>query len=150
MRPVVVGMNNPLSADPRSALLPAPRGSAGWNLWKMCHDVCGVSRWEFRQSMEFVNLCDARLWCPLAARAKYERVSSGWEGRRVLLLGRAVLGVLRLPAPASGLLWASHAGFRWCYAPHPSGLNRDYNDPLTRLAVGLRLEELCKTSTGST
>lgn len=144
-RPVIVGMNNPLSASPRAALLPHPRGSSGWNLWRMARDVCGVSRAEFRRSFDFVNLCDDQVWCPLAARRKYEALESAWQGRRVVLLGAAVLGVLRQTRPSSGLKWQSHAsGYQWCWAPHPSGLCREYNDPMARRAVGLRLEELMR------
>lgn len=141
-RPVIVGMNNPLSEDPRAALLPYPKKSAGWNLWRMAHDVCGVSRSEFRRSFEFVNLCDARVWCPIAARRKYDTIESAWEGRRVVLMGAAVLGVLHLQRPSSGLIWQSRAGYRWCSLPHPSGLCREYNNPIVRRVAGLRLEEL--------
>lgn len=141
-RAVVVGMNNPLSEDPRAALLPYPRGSAGWNLWRMVSEVCGVSRSEFRRSLEFVNLCDSRIWDPIAARRKYEALESGWEGRRVVLLGGAVLGVLNLQRPSSAALWCSRAGYEWCSLPHPSGLCREYNNPFARRVTGLRLEEL--------
>lgn len=142
MRTLVVAMNNPNSSRADSALLPYPKNSAGWRLWKMCHDVCGVSRHEFRRSFEFVNLCDDVVWNPLAARTKYEQLESAWEGRRAVLCGAAVLGVLRLAPPSSGLVWGRTArDLTWCHVPHPSGLCREYNDPIVRLAVGLRLEE---------
>lgn len=140
-RTLIVGMNNPLSASPRAALLPYPSRSAGWNLWRMANEVCGVSRSEFRRSFEFVNLCDDRLWCPIAARAKYDALESAWAGRRVALLGRAVLGVLWLKAPPYDLRWRVGRPYLWCSLPHPSGLCREYNDETMRRAVGLRLEQ---------
>ncbi len=140
-RTIIVVTNNPLSASPRAALLPYPARSAGWNLWRMTYDVCGVSRCEFRRSFEFVNLCDDMVWNPLAARAKYDALESAWAGRRVLLLGRAVLGVLWLAAPPYDLLWRAGRPYLWCALPHPSGMCHEYNDSTVRLAVGLRLEE---------
>lgn len=142
MRPVIVGMNNPLSVDPRAALLPYPKHSSGWNLWSMVHDVCGVSRGEFRRSFCFVNLCDDTVWDPLAARRKYDTLESAWEGRRVVLLGLAVLGVLWQTRPSSALEWRSNAGYRWCWVPNPNRLCEDYSNPLIRRVVGMRLEEL--------
>ncbi len=142
MKTLIVGMNNPNSGRADTALLPYPRNSAGWRLWKMCHDVSNVSRYTYRQSFEFVNLCDGQVWDVGAARAKYEALESAWAGRRVVLCGLAVLGVLRLARPPAGLLWARTArDLTWCYVPHPSGLCREYNNPLVRLCVGLRLEE---------
>lgn len=142
MKPLIVGMNNPLSSDQRAALLPYPRGSAGWNLWSMARDVCGVSRGEYRRRLDFRNVLDSRSWDPVAARANAHALESAWEGRRVVLLGRAVLGVLWLTPPASVALWRSERGCTWCWLPHPSGLNREYNDPLLRRVAGLLLEDL--------
>ena len=92
--------------------------------------------------MEFVNLCDDRIWCPIAARRKYEALESAWVGRRVLLLGRAVLGVLHLDSATGAALWRFERGFIWCWLPHPSGLCRDYNNQVVRLVAGLRLEQM--------
>ena len=141
MRTVLVGMNNPYSDRPDSALLPYPEKSAGHQLWRMLDDVCPISRRAYRDAFEFANALDATHWDPVAAsasgRAKWER----WEGRRVVVFGVATLVALWLQRPASGLLWASSRGVTWCHAPHPSGRTLEYNDPLARLAVGLRLEE---------
>lgn len=135
-------MNNPHTKRADAALLPYPANSAGWRLWKMCHDVCGVSRHQFRQSFEFVNLCDDVVWDAGAARAKFLALESAWAGRRAVLCGLAVLGVLNLARPPAGLIWGRTArDLTWCWIPHPSGLTREYNDPLVRLCVGLRLEE---------
>lgn len=141
MKAVIVGMNNPLSEDPRAALLPHPKNSAGWRLWKMFHDVTGLSRSEFRRGFEFVNLCDSFAWCPYAARRKVEALWPHWRGRTVVACGRAVQGAMWLRPR----VWGAYSvldGVRACAIPHPSGLTREYNDELMRLMVGLRLEEL--------
>lgn len=139
--PVIVGMNNPLTDREDAALLPYPVNCAGWRLWRMAHDVCGVSRAEWMRQTERQNLCNSRTWCPHEARARGETLWRTLEGRTVVLLGRAVLAALWLQ-PRPMLLWSVSSGVRWCSVPHPSGLCRDYNDPLVRLAVGLRMEEL--------
>jgi hypothetical protein len=139
--PVLVGMNNPLTPRSDAALLPYPVGCAGWRLWRMVHDVCGVSRAEWCRRTERVNLVDAQLWDAAAGARRGEELWSRWRGRRVVVLGAAVRNALRLER-SPVLLWSEREGVRWCWASHPSGLCRDYNDPMVRLVVGLRLEEL--------
>lgn len=137
-------MNNPLTSRPDAALLPHPVNSAGWRLWRMCHDHNGVSRSTYRRSYEFVNLCDSTWWDPLAARAKRDALWPTWTGRRVVLCGVQVLTVCRLQRPPRFLQWSEYEEVRWCWIPHPSGLTRDYNDPMMRMLVALRLEELAQ------
>lgn len=140
-RPVLIGMNNPHSERPEAALLPHPRGCAGWRLWRMVSDVCGVSRARWCRLTERVNLLDSTLWDPLAAAARGETLWKTLEDRTVVVLGVSARSALRLdPTPA--LLWSASRGVRWCWVPHPSGLCREYNDPLVRHVVGLRMEEL--------
>jgi len=140
-RAIIVGMNNPLSENPRAALMPYPKNSAGWRLWKMFHDVTGLSRAEYMRGFERVNLCDSRDWDPKAARSKAEALWPRWGGRTVVICGRAVQQVLWLQ-PRATLAYSVREGVRWCYILHPSGLSREYNDERMRLVVGLRLEEL--------
>jgi len=139
--PVIVGMNNPLSEDPRAALMPYPRGSAGWRLWRMVSDVCGIGRAEWMRRTERVNLCDTKIWDPRLASAKAERLWPTLRGRRVVLCGRLTQQILRL-SDSHRLEWRESDGVTWCWIPHPSGLCREYNDPLMREVVGLRFEEL--------
>lgn len=139
---VILGMNNPHSARPDSALLPYPARCAGWNLWRMVQDVCGVSRAEYCRLTERRNLLDARAWDYCAAA---ERVHDAWrtlEDRRVIFLGATVLRLMRLPrvAPASWTL-DKPRNTAWSWLPHPSGLCRDYNDPVMRIAAGMHIEE---------
>lgn len=87
------------------------------------------------------NLLSSRTWDAAAARSESDGLWESLEGRTVLVLGESVRRVLWLN-PVPPLLWNERGGVRWCLIPHPSGLNRWYNDPLNRLVVGLRLEEL--------
>lgn len=138
-RAVIVGMNNPHSARPESALLPYPAGVAGHRLWAMTHEVCGVSRAEYCRMTVRVNLVDARRWDPIAARERWEALQTMLRDRRVVILGRSALAVAHLPrtTPAS---WQRTENFEWCYLPHPSGLCREYNEQLMRLAAGYTIE----------
>ena len=109
----------------------------------MVHDVCGVSRAEWCRSTDRVNLVDGPWWDPLAAADRGEELWRTLQDRAVVVLGAATRNALRLnPTPA--LVWSVSRGVRWCWAPHPSGLCREYNDPLVRHVVGLRMEELIR------
>ena len=141
--PVIIGLNNPHSGRSDTALLPYPKNCAGWRLWKMVHDVCGISRAEWCRRTERVNLVDAQIWDPLAGARRGEDLWKTLAGRRVVVLGAAPRNALRLnPSPA--LLWSVSRGVTWCWAPHPSGLCREYNDPVMRYALGCRMEELVR------
>lgn len=136
---LIIGMSNPHSSHPRMALAPWPRGVAGYNLWRMARDVCGVSRAQYMRTLDRVNLCPTPEWDLTVARAAAEALLPSLEGRRVILLGRSVLSAFRV-TDDSMLRWHSMDGMLWCHLPHPSGLNRVYNSALMRYVVGLRLE----------
>lgn len=141
-RVVILGMNNPHSARPESALLPHPRGTAGHRLWSMVHDVCGVSRAEYCRLTERMNLVDAQTWCHRAAAERLQDVETMLQGRRVVVLGRTLARLMWLPATTPATWVANERlGCEVTYLPHPSGLCRDYNDPTMRIAAGLLLEE---------
>lgn len=136
---VLVGMNNPHSSDPRFALAPHPRGVAGYNLWRMAFDVCGVPRAKYMRSLQRVNLCLGNTYDGKVARATAESLGEELRGRRVIFLGDEVRRSFWLPKLRL-FDWHKSEQFTWCQLPHPSGLNRMYNDPIIRLAAGLRLE----------
>ena len=140
-RPVLLGMNNPHSQDPRWDLAPFPNYVAGHRLWRLVHDVCGISRKEWMYSTDRRNLLHARDWDPVAAREESEGLWETLQERQVTVLGRATARVLWLPVTPP-LVWREDRGVRWCYMPHPSGLCQWYNTELHRLAAGLRLEDL--------
>lgn len=147
-KPVIIGMVNPHSDDPDWALAPYPERVAGWRLWRMLADVADVSRKAYMEAFDRRNLLTKGfVWDPLEAGRESEGLWETLEGHTVLVLGDATRNVLWLPKPPP-LLWSVHRGVRWCPVPHPSGVNRWYNDPLHRLAVGYRLEELYAETTG--
>lgn len=135
----LIGMNNPYSARSDTALLPAPVRSAGWNLWKMLNDVGGHSRYRYVRGFSRVNLCDGE-WNPKQAREKYLALWPTLRGQRAILLGKSVLNVTWMDHIPM-MSWGTHEDVSWCWIPHPSGMNRLYNDPVLRQIVGMRLEE---------
>lgn len=141
-RPVLVGMNNPTSGRARYALWPDPVGCSGWRLWKMLQSVSGADQSQYARAFDRRNVLEGRSWDLGRARVQGARLLAGLEDRTVLLLGRPTLAALALPnAPA--LVWQTGEGLRrWCYLPHPSGLNQWYNDTLNALLAALRLEQL--------
>jgi len=153
-RPIIVGMNNPLSMRPEHALYPAPRGCAGHRLWSVLHDACGASRSDYLRAFERVNLVTGEWSSPaaqMAASAMLPRLAS----RRVALLGTEVWRAFELDAGAEVLSCSSidvvlsivprHVEMvRFYRVPHPSGRNRWFNDPINRAAVGRLLGDLYK------
>lgn len=142
-------MNNPHSSDPVHALAPYPQGVAGQRL----HDMLALVRPETRRAtymrgFDRRNVLVGRDWSLRAAREVAPELWRSLEGRRVVLLGQAVLDAFRLP-PTTPLVWHrpeyllldEPGPALWCLVPHPSGLNRWYNDELNRVLTGLRLEE---------
>lgn len=138
-RTVLCGMNNPHSADPRLALYPAPSGVAGHRLWVMLHDVAGSSRREYLDGFDRRNLLTG-VWNAAAARDAARELWSTLNGRRVVLLGQAVVNAANLHRMPP-LVWSVSDGVTWCEVPHPSGRNLIHNDQIMRFAVGLLLEE---------
>lgn len=146
-RPVLIGMNNPLSSDPRYALAPYPTNVTGWRIWRMLADQCDAGRAAYMRAFDRRNALTARVWDFNAAREESRGLMHTLGGRKVCVLGRDTLSALELAGTVSPLQWQEHvSGARWCYIPHPSGLNLWYNDGLNRTAVGLRLEQLYEES----
>jgi hypothetical protein len=118
LRPLIVGLDNPHSADPRLALWPYPRGCAGARL----ADLADLSPRAYLRAFDRANACDldrASFW------------PSQEPGRTVILLGRAVAKWAGMPAAP---FWQplSHAGCAVLVIPHPSGRCLLYNDPEAR------------------
>lgn len=123
---LLLGMNNPISDDPKFDLYPYPEGSTGYRLWKMLPD--GTTRSEYLSAFERRNLLRARQWDALAARDAARAARPTLEGRVVVVLGTEVRKALEL-APAEPLSCNDAGGFRWVAVPHPSGRNRWFNEP---------------------
>lgn len=133
-RPLLVGMNNPLSDRPGYALWPEPERCTGWHLWRMLHDRTGASPRDYVRAFARANLVVGP-WDPhRATDLAHELQESGvLRGRRVILLGREVRRAFALPAQL--ILPIEREGVRFHQVPHPSGLNRWYNDVNNRDVV---------------
>ena len=148
-RPVLLGMNNPLSDDPAFDLYPYPEGSAGWRLWKMLPE--GTSRTDYLRSFERRNLLHSREWSVTSARRAAVEVLPSLVGRRVVILGtevRAALGLPKVAPLSTGVLDWGEASVYWMALPHPSGRNIWYNEPGNRERVGQVLNQLRRGEVG--
>ena len=158
MKPILVGLNNPYSADPVHALAPYPERSAGHRLWKMLGDVdssrlsalaFNASAYShiYRDYFDRRNLFGARVPAAPALRevAAEKLVRGVPRGATVILLGaevRACVGnvlsdkikpILIHPQVIDGVTWRC--------LPHPSGRSTLYNDPVVRMLAGMVLAD---------
>lgn len=144
-RTVLLGMNNPLSDDPKYALFPLPTGCTGHRLYEMFSDSAerrstSVSRLDYIRGFCRRNVLAGREWSKAAAREAAPALARELADRRVVVVGVSVLEALRLPRPAgwcvwleseprsSGLLETEDRSFTYCLIPHASGRCREYND----------------------
>lgn len=161
-RPLLVGLQNPLSDDPRYALYPEPEGCTGWHLAQMLAPE--FSNRDYLRAFDRVNLLrgDERVG------GRGYRQSLGDAGLRlvgeivgrkstvVLLLGTdvcgAVFGWKKRPPWLSWVEWKitrTEGPIRLLAFPHPSGRNRWYNRPGNREAAAQELRRLANTADNS-
>ena len=141
MRAVLLGMNNPLSADPRYALAPFPSGSSGYRLWRLLQTrQPQVTRKGYMDGFERMNLLNSRTWSRSAAKAAAENFPSLYAGRTIVVFGEQVRSALELPKMLIHPVQMN--GCTWRQLPHPSGLCRWYNDPECAGLAAILLEEL--------
>lgn len=135
-KPLLLGMNNPLSDDPDFDLYPYPEGSAGYRLWKLMPE--GTTRKQYLDAFERRNLVRSREWSPTKARAAAEALLPELDGRIVVVLGTEVRSALGLPkvrplemmqttVPVTRRRVGRYVTFEWVALPHPSGRNHWYN-----------------------
>jgi hypothetical protein len=142
-RPVIVGMNNPHSDDPKFDLMPFPSGSAGHRLWKMLDDVRPTWRRDYCDKFMRINLLRATTWNLAAAREQLSCVLEAIpDGSTVLLLGRDVQRVFQVSTEP--MARERRHNLNLVSVPHPSGRNLWYNDPKNRKRVGRLLERLSR------
>ena len=137
MRPLLLGMCNPLSDDPEFDLYPYPEGSAGWRLWKMMPQ--GTRRGQYLDMFERRNLLRARAWDQTKAREAARALLPELGGRLVVVLGTQVRAALGLPLAEPLAVTETRVlavdgrrapiTFSWLAFPHPSGRNRWFNQP---------------------
>jgi len=149
-RPVLLGMNNPVSSDPAHALYPHPPGCAGHRLWGMLNEAMPsgeqVSRSQYLRAFDRRNLVAGKTWSQAEARAGAGELTRELRGRVVVVLGQQPRQALGLPLHLIHPI--VHEGVTWRQVPHPSGRNHYYNDATNRRVVGELLAELYRMSTG--
>jgi uracil-DNA glycosylase len=97
--------------------------------------LAGVSLDEFLRRTDRLNLFDiftgkngrGDVFCIHDARPIADQLCAGLTGRTVVMLGNGVSAAFGLKAPAFS--FAEHRGMMAAWAPHPSGINRWWNDP---------------------
>lgn len=146
---MLIGMNNPLSMDPRHALYPHPPGCAGWNLHRKMDQAMepegGFPRHEYVDIFDRVNLVrgdwnDGKAVSKAAQLIKDAMKEDGIGRRNVVLLGSKVLRSFRVAGvdleDKPQFVWTDpkipKARNLWAHIPHPSGRSRAWNDPAVR------------------
>lgn len=150
MRPLIVGLHNPLSPHPADALVPYPSGCAGWRLWMMMRDVVPrFSRDTYLHGFDRRNLWRGRelpsgKGSTAAYRSEGDLVLSACHGRTdVVLLGARVWdSVAMCLAPSWFECKEVLPGIRFWRIPHPSGRNFIYQSMANRRRAGLLLVDL--------
>jgi hypothetical protein len=130
-KPLLVGEDNPYSADPRYALYFEPPQSAGGRLQRL---IIGCSGKEYIRDFDRVNLCPAK-WSMAVARESAMRLRREREQHDVnravkpvvILLGQKVANAFNYDYrfPYSPMLAGD---VYYIMLPHPSGRSRVWND----------------------
>ena len=150
MKPLLLGMNNPLSDDPEFDLYPYPEGSAGYRLWKLLPE--GTARAQYLAAFDRRNLLRARQWSAAEARVAAQALLPELAGRLVVVLGsdvRAALGLSKVAPLSLNESWLHPSPdfsmmLRWVALPHPSGRNLWYNNKANRLRASDLLERIMR------
>ncbi len=113
MRPVLLGMNNPISDDPRHALYPHPPNCAGARLQRFS----GLDKNTYLSVFDRRNVIGGQQWDAKLAKTRAPALREEFLGRHVVLLGAPVNSVMRggTPhelAPSSGRRTGTAAGWR--------------------------------------
>jgi hypothetical protein len=143
MKPVLIGINNPVSTAPGHELYPLPVGCTGHRLWRMLAErLPHVTARDYREAFDRRNLVRGLVVTRQVAQHNASLIFAElWgSGRTVVLLGRDVQKAFGHPP----LLLHPQVigGCTWRQLPHPSGRNPWYNDPEHRRLAGVLMEEL--------
>ena len=137
-RVALIGMNNPLSVNPRRALWPDPPNCTGWRIWQMLRARTGATQEDYIGAFHRYNLGTEKYWNLSRARERWDDIQDDLIENfdTIVLLGAAVRLAARVHLPQ---LYVSST---MVCIPHPSGLNRWYNSDVNRRIVEVILEEL--------
>ena len=123
MKPLLVGELNPHGSDPRHALFPYPKNGSGGRL---CYKILGMSRLQYMSTFDRVNLCTGK-WDRKKAAEKALEIIGETGPRIIVMLGakvtRAFMYKYYVP-----FIYHQKYGKTMVTLPHPSGLNRIWND----------------------
>lgn len=108
----------------------------------MLRSQTGASDREYLRAFERMNILDITEWSMTLARQRRPEILPKLVGREVVICGYDAYRALEFPPPPRPFLWKEVNGIRYCLLPHPSGLNRMYNDPATLITACLLLAEL--------
>jgi uracil-DNA glycosylase len=145
MKPYIIGLNNPLSARPRDALVPWPGRCAGWRLVQMVHAVDpAFDETEYLDSFVLRNLWPGRVLphgkgaevLYRRAAAELRREIEAEQPRAVILLGARVAAMLGTVKQWPVFTSYAADGRAYWYLAHPSGRCFLYNDPENRRRAG--------------
>lgn len=148
MKPLLIGMNNPVSSRPGFELYPLPTGCTGHRIYEMLREILpDIRRDQYLTTFERRNLVVGPVFDKATARnAAADITKELWGSRRtVVLFGRDVQLAFGIPP----LLVTPQliGGTNWIQVPHPSGRNLWFNDTRNRRRVGRVLAALYEEST---
>lgn len=140
MRPVLLGMNNPISSTPGHELFPHPTGCTGWRVWQLLRlkdDT--ITRRQYLNGFERVNLVRGLVWDRTEADRAASNLPSLYSGRIIVVFGEECRRAIGLPKLLVHPI--EQHGVTWRQLPHPSGRCTWYNDEEARdLAASLLIE----------
>lgn len=131
---LLVGESNPYGSNPDFALYPYPDNSAGHRL---CTRVLNMSRAAYLKEFDRTNLCAGK-WSMKEARDSAAKLRLSRIG--IVALGSKVSRAFGLKFEPFKLVESS--GVFFAVLPHPSGLNRIWNDPLNYSAAKVCVDNL--------
>jgi hypothetical protein len=123
---IIVGQCNPYPGTEPLSRVP---GSAGERLYRLFAEA-GITQEQY-DAIPKTNLLRGTFWSRREAKYHAGPVLAHLGRTDLLLLGRDVVSAMSLRVPRP-LTWVSPG---YAMLPHPSGLNRWYNDPVNRRAA---------------
>ena len=163
VRPLLVGLHNPLSPEPEFALYPLPERGTGGRIADMLRP--DFTRSEYLRAFDRVNLLEhdervsGKEYAARLQRARVRLIEHVVAGRyqTLVLFGADVWGAVApvaRPARPQWLRWDNldvvDRGVGWrvrfLTLPHPSGRNLWYNNSANRAAASRALRELAAVS----